>query len=180
MHAHGRANLSWTTFYLACLENKEEVQRLDVKPRFHIVCTVARPCLSVPDLCYLNHHGKLYQIPFARSRAEMDIQIDMAFARRPTELFKKPAVVKVIVAGFDKPANASIFTLRFPRIQKIHEDRSFQDGISLIEYQRLAEQSRGSTGDDDRDLEPEGQRNVYKFEHALACVSCSAKREKSL
>jgi DNA ligase 4 len=59
-------NLSWTTFYLACLVNKDQVRRFDVKPRFRVVSTVGRPCLSVEDLRQLNDHGKFHLVPFAR------------------------------------------------------------------------------------------------------------------
>jgi len=34
-------------------------------------------------------------------------------------------------AGFDKPANARYFALRFPRMLKIHGDRSLKDTISF-------------------------------------------------
>src|SRR2546423_5571015 len=104
-------NLSWTTFYLACLENKDEVRRFDAKPRFRVVGSVGQPCLSVQDIRHLNDHGKLQQVPFARRRAEMDVWIDFPRPDQPTELFKKPMVVEVIGAGFDKPANVNFFTL---------------------------------------------------------------------
>ena len=79
----------------------------------------------------------------------MDVWIDFPRPDQPTELFKKPMVVEVIGAGFDKPANANFFTLRFPRIQKVHGDRPFRDALSLSEYQRLAKESRASTEDED-------------------------------
>jgi hypothetical protein len=47
----------------------------------------------------------------------------------------------------------TIFTLRFPRIQKVHEDRSFRDALSHVEYQRLVKQSMGLTENNDGDLE---------------------------
>lgn len=143
--------LSWTTSYLACLENKDHVRRFDVKPRFRIVGSVNRPCLSLHDLRQLNNCGERHQIPFARQGADMDVQIDFTRPDQPTKLFKRPIVVEVIGAGFDKPADTRFFNLRFPRIQKVHGDRPFQDALSFAEYQRLAEESRASTEDEDED-----------------------------
>ena len=74
---------------------------------------MAQPCLSVQDVLYLNQLGRLQQVPFARNRVEMDLQIETNISK-PTEPFKKPMVVEVIGAGFDKPPHAAFFTLRFP------------------------------------------------------------------
>jgi DNA ligase-4 len=40
-------------------------------------------------------------------------------------------------AGFGKPTNSRLFSLPFPRVQKIHEDRSFKDTVSLEEPQEM-------------------------------------------
>ncbi|KAH8800851.1 hypothetical protein F5884DRAFT_809063 [Xylogone sp. PMI_703] len=42
--------------------------------------------------------------------------------------------------GFDKPSNSRYFALRFPRLLKIHGDRSFKDTTSLEELQKMAKQ----------------------------------------
>jgi hypothetical protein len=70
----------------------------------------------------------------------MDVQIETNIPN-PTELFKKSMVVEAIGAGFDKPPDAA-FTLRFPRILKIHRDQSDRDALSFVEYQHLADESR--------------------------------------
>jgi hypothetical protein len=64
--------------------------------------------------------------------------IDQKDQFQPTELFKRLFVVKVISAGFDKPANVSYFTLRFPRVQKVHLDRAIEDTVSFRELQEMA------------------------------------------
>jgi DNA ligase 4 len=46
--------LSWTSFYLGCLENKEEVCRFDAKPKFRVVHTIGRHSISKKDILYLN------------------------------------------------------------------------------------------------------------------------------
>jgi hypothetical protein len=49
-------------------------------------------CLSYPQL---DDYGKLYQVPFVRRRAGMDVQIDFVRPNQLTELFKKPMIVEV-------------------------------------------------------------------------------------
>ncbi|MCJ1472596.1 hypothetical protein MMC13_001245 [Lambiella insularis] len=51
-------------------------------------------------------------------------------------------------AGFDKPADVRYFTLRFPRLQKIHGDRTFRETISFDEVQELARRSRKTLVED--------------------------------
>lgn len=77
----------------------------------------------------------------------MDVQIE-ATLRQPTELFKKPVMVEVLGAGFDKPSGCAFFTLRFPRVVKIHQDRSYPDALGFTEYQQLADESRRITEGD--------------------------------
>src|SRR5271156_682413 len=48
-----------------------------------------------PSYPHLNDYGKLYQVPFVRRRAEMDVQIDFVRPNQLTELFKKPMIVEV-------------------------------------------------------------------------------------
>jgi hypothetical protein len=55
-------------------------------------------------------------------------------------------VVEVIGAGFDQPSDEDFFSLRFPHITKIHEDRLAQD---TVEYQCLAHESIKNMGERD-------------------------------
>ncbi|KAK5216010.1 hypothetical protein LTR72_010984 [Exophiala xenobiotica] len=137
----GNIDLSWTTFYLACPTKKAVGFSPEIKPTFRVVGTVSRPCLAVADLRYLNEYGKLCQVPFAQSVSGIHIEISPKSFQLPTELFTKPVVVEVVGAGFDRPPNERFFTLRFPRIQKIHHDRTYADSLDFDEYQRLAKQS---------------------------------------
>ncbi|KAK5356244.1 hypothetical protein LTS03_011709, partial [Exophiala xenobiotica] len=134
-------DLSWTTFYLACPTKKDVGFSSEIKPTFRVVGTVSRPCLAVADLRYLNEYGKLCQVPFAQSVSGIHIEISPKAFQLPTVLFTKPAVVEVVGAGFDRPPNERFFTLRFPRIQKIHHNRTYADSLDFDEYQRLAKQS---------------------------------------
>ena len=51
---HRMGNLSWNTFYLAFVDDKDQVLRMNAKPIFRVVGTVARHCLSIFDLGHLN------------------------------------------------------------------------------------------------------------------------------
>ncbi|KAK5043615.1 hypothetical protein LTR84_011375 [Exophiala bonariae] len=139
--AQNEKGIWWTTFYLACLSNKEAMLRSEAKPVFQIVTSVTRPCLSMADVRYLNRYGVFHQVPFAESISQMEVQIDFVAPSRPSELFVEPAVVEVVGAGFDRPADQRFLTLRFPRIVKIHQDRTFSDSLDFTEYQQLAQES---------------------------------------
>jgi ATP-dependent DNA ligase len=130
--------LSWTSFYAACLENKDQVRRFDTKPIFRIVARIDQHGVSKSIIRHLNQHGNFCRVPFAHFRNEMEVIIDQKQLRKPTELFKKPFVVELMGAGFDRPADTNYWTLRFPRIQKVHEDRTSKDVVSFVELQELA------------------------------------------
>ena len=93
---------------------------------FRVVVTMGRNSISNDDILYLNRHGYFVRVPFALSRAELEVKLDQKQMLRPTELFSNLFVVEVMGAEFDKPADVRYFTLRFPRLQKIHEDRTFK------------------------------------------------------
>jgi DNA ligase 4 len=69
--------------------------------------------------------------------------------------------VELVGAGFDKLANARYFTLRFPRVLKIHQDRTFKDTVSFDELQELARQSMEVPGDS------KGGEEIYWFEKLI-------------
>jgi DNA ligase 4 len=130
--------LSWTSFYAACLENKDQVRRFDTKPIFRIVARIDRHGASKRIIRHLNQHGSFSRAPFARFRNEMEVVFDQKQLHKPIELFKKPFVVELIGAGFNRPADVNYWTLRFPRIQKIHDDRTWKDVVSFVELQESA------------------------------------------
>jgi hypothetical protein len=71
----------------------------------------------------------------------MDVTMDQPQLRQPTELFKSSMVVEVIGTGFGKPADVGCFTLRFPRIQKVHDDRTDKEILEFDELQEMARES---------------------------------------
>ncbi|ERF76029.1 hypothetical protein EPUS_01362 [Endocarpon pusillum Z07020] len=70
----------------------------------------------------------------------MEVVIDQKHLRKQKELFKKPFIVEIMGAGFDRPADTDYWTWRFPRMQKVHEDRTSKDVVSFDELQELANQ----------------------------------------
>ncbi|KAK5203046.1 hypothetical protein LTR41_011233 [Exophiala xenobiotica] len=119
----GDNGLSWTTFYLGCLTNKDAAMHSEGKPIFQIVGTVSRQCLGIVDLRYLNDYGRLCQVPFEQ---------------------RVPGCGSWILP----PAQERFLTLRFPRILKVHRDRTYTDTIDFAEYQLRAEQSTVSVKED--------------------------------
>lgn len=94
------------------------------------------------------------EVPFALSTPGLDVRLDQGQPFPPADLFKHPFVVEVMGAGFDKPANTRYSTLRFPRVQKVHQGRTFKDTVSFDELQELARRSievpHGSESEEDR------------------------------
>ncbi|ERF70354.1 hypothetical protein EPUS_07619 [Endocarpon pusillum Z07020] len=142
--------LSWTVFYLACLENREEMRRFSARPKFRIVGVVsaAKKTLSPDRTRLFNRLGQFERIPYASVRVEMEVIMDQKLDP-PTELFKNPFVVEVVGGGFEKPANVSFHSLRFPRVTKVHEDRSCHDVMSFDELQELAEKAQAMATNED-------------------------------
>ncbi|KAH8800812.1 hypothetical protein F5884DRAFT_890523 [Xylogone sp. PMI_703] len=136
--ALGIGKLWWTSFYIGCLENKNDVCRFDAKPRFYIIDMIDLHSISKDNIRYLNRHGYFERVPFAHSIPEFDVGFDRQL--QPAELFKRPFSAELMGAGFDKPSNSRYFTLRFPRMLKIHGDRSFKDTTSLEELQKMTKQ----------------------------------------
>lgn len=133
--------LSWTHFFIGCLDNKEDVVRLGASPRFRIVDMIGTHSLSVNDLHVLNQWGKFVACDVDSNTAFECYSIHNSLPNMDIA-FKTPFVVELLGSGFDKPSNAQYYTLRFPRVLKIHCDRSFEDAISFIELQELAQKAR--------------------------------------
>ena len=114
------------------------MRRFNAKPRLRTIDKVDRHSISKENITYLNRHGYSNRTPFANSIQEFDVLVEPARRLHPLELFMCPFIVEVVGAGFDKPTNARYYTLRFPRLLKIHEDRSIKDAIGFEELQELA------------------------------------------
>jgi DNA ligase-4 len=84
------------------LENKDEICRFDAKLKFRIIDMADRYGISKENMLYLNRHGYFERVRFAKSIIEFDIRFDHGRQLQPAELFKRPFVVELMGAGFDR------------------------------------------------------------------------------
>jgi DNA ligase-4 len=157
--------LRWTHLLVGCLLNKEEIELSQAVPRFKVIDMVNHHCMHRDILQYFNQIGEFYASD-PEGFEGFDVEYGHANLRRATSLFMKPFVVEMMGSGFEKPSNARYFTLRFPRILKIHNDRTFREAASYRELQLLAEDAR-SIPDDDLSQEREEWRKRLKVGNGL-------------
>ena len=144
----GGLKLNWTHFHVGCLTNKDEVTHHGAKPKF-VVVDALNLCIKPEDLKTLNHLGQFRAVRMG-SRAEaaahgMKLEPgvpDMAVA------FRDPFVFEVMGAGFDKQGNRTTFSLRFPRVIKIHWDRDWKEAVTIDELQDMASAAKLVPSDD--------------------------------
>lgn len=139
--------LLWTHFYIGCLVNKEAVTQSKAKPKFRVVDVIDRNCMSVRNMQYLNQMGE-FSARSPDSNHAFDVECDQANIAPMGTMFKTPFVVEMLGCGFEKPSGARFFTLRFPRIVKIHSDRTFEDAASFSDLQILAEKARSLSAEE--------------------------------
>ncbi|KAJ5626593.1 hypothetical protein N7528_004020 [Penicillium herquei] len=133
--------IKWTHFLVACLMNKEDVLKSGSLPSFRVIDVVNRHCMHRSLIEHLNQFGEF----FARDPDAFDdfsVEYGNRALKRASKIFKKPFVVEMMGSGFEKPSGARYFTLRFPRVLKIHTDRGMTDAASFRELQVLAEEAR--------------------------------------
>lgn len=144
----GGLNLNWTHFHIGCLINKEEVMQHDAGPKFAVIDAL-NLCIKPEDIKTLNQLGQFRAVDIG-SRAEaaaygMNLEQgvpDMSVA------FKEPFVFEVMGAGFDKQPNRTTFSLRFPRVLKIHWDRDWKEAVTTEELQEMASAAKLVPSDD--------------------------------
>ncbi|KIW68284.1 hypothetical protein PV04_04241 [Phialophora macrospora] len=165
-------SLRWTTVHLACLKNKEDVVRYGARPLYLILAEVSRPCIPEDMLFDLNRRGLGRWVPFTYESERLDVEIGRSKLRNnpPTELFGEPFVVEAVGAGFNKPGDASYYTLRFPRIDKMHFDRGVTDTHSFDELQELARKS----------LEPPSAEEQEEMEWCERLIQAEPKKNQHL
>ncbi|KAI3225543.1 hypothetical protein DTO012A9_8740 [Penicillium roqueforti] len=139
--------LKWTHFFVGCLLNPDRVKEGDASPHFQIVDVINRHNMSIQTMQTLNQIGEFY----AREPETFEgFHIDYGHEALPTatKLFKYPFIVEMLGSGFEKPSGARYSTLRFPRILKIHSDRTLAECISFYELQLSAEHARAVPADE--------------------------------
>lgn len=142
-------NLRWTHFYIGCLRNKSDVLQMNAKPRFTIIDRVYQ-CMTPDDLISVDRLGQFRAIEIASAEArdafELDFQPGMS---EMSVVFKEPFVFELLGSGFDRLPNQRLFTLRFPRVVKVHWDRDWKDAVGLEELQQLAAEARTASVEHD-------------------------------
>lgn len=144
--------LLWTHFFIGCLLNKDAVSQQRATPRFRVVDVIDHHCMSLRNMQILNQFGEFIACDPAYNP---DFKFEYERANLPTMgvIFKAPLVVEMLGSGFEKPSGARYFALRFPRILKVHWDRTFEDATSFQELQQVAEKARSVTAEDDSSQE---------------------------
>ncbi|KAI9933091.1 hypothetical protein MW887_007562 [Aspergillus wentii] len=139
--------LLWTHFFIGCLDNKQAVCQFNATPKFRVVDVIDRNCMSERNMQILNQFGE-FRACGPESGHGFCVEYGQSTIPHADVIFKTPFVVEMLGSGFEKRSGSRIYTLRFPRIQKIHWDRTFEDAVSLSELQLLAESARSVPGED--------------------------------
>ncbi|KAL1959940.1 hypothetical protein VTO42DRAFT_608 [Malbranchea cinnamomea] len=164
--------LFWTSFFIGCLDRPHFSG--SSKPVFRVVDVLNRLSMTVEHLQFLNQHGQFYMTEFCPDNIPFIVKVDQVQLPSIEVIFKKPFVVDLVGFGFERPPNVRYFTLRFPRIVKIHSDRTFRDATSFEHLQRLAETARSVPADELSQemtmwaarLDPTRQMSDYIVDHS--------------
>lgn len=132
----------YTSFAIGCLDNKEEVLRFSTLPIFRFLGMIGRPCISPENIVQLTSLGQYTEESLSTPHTPTAFRLtDPRSTSSITAAFTKPFIVEVLGAGFEKPPNTDYYMLRFPRIIKIHHDRSYEDVVSFSALQSMAKES---------------------------------------
>jgi len=144
-------NLRWTHFYIGCLRNKSSVLQSGAKPDFFVFDEIS-DCIGRSDLKTLNELGRIREMTPGSHEALDLFNIEHASGLSTMNtVFRCPFVFDVAGSGFDRSPNRDIFTLRFPRVMKVHWDRDWKDAVGLDELQQLATAARTTCSDETSD-----------------------------
>lgn len=141
-------NIRWTHFHIGCLRNKAAVLHAGEKPRFFVFDHI-KDCIKREDMKTLTENGCLRAMgtEFPETWELFDIELAQGLPSMSV-VFRQPFVFDVAGSGFDKSPNRDIFTLRFPRLMKLHLDRDWREAVGLDELQHMATEARTvPTGD---------------------------------
>ncbi|KAI5289873.1 hypothetical protein KEM54_003005 [Ascosphaera aggregata] len=128
-------NLRWTTFLVGCLECIQN----DSRPVFRIVSSLDHHNLPADVLRTLNTQGQFIACNADRNELPFLLRYDQHCIKKADVIFRHAFVVEMYGAGFEKPHSVKYWTLRFPRVTKIHKDRDWRDALSFSELQKLAQ-----------------------------------------
>ena len=138
------SKLHWTHFYVGCPVGVEGVAQSNAKAEFRVIDVIGRHSMNSQTMQYLNQMGEFCA---CSPDADDDIfRVKYGHVNIPhmDVVFKTPFIVELLGSGFEKPSGAGYYTLRFPRILKIHSDRSLEDAVSFPHLQELADKARSA------------------------------------
>lgn len=145
-------NIRWTHFYIGCLRNKSSVLQSGAKPDFFVFDEIS-DCIQRSDMKTLNDLGRIREITPDSDEALGLFNIEHASGlSRMNTVFRCPFLFDIAGSGFDKSPNRNIFTLRFPRVMKVHWDRDWKEAVGLDELQEMATEARTTLSDETSDL----------------------------
>lgn len=144
----GNPSFKFTHFHLGCLKNKRDVIGKGAKPVVTIFAALNQS-IKPHDVKTLNQVGQFRVLMPGTKEAEEQCVLDIQRGVPPMSvIFKKPFVFEVLGSGFDKAPDQGFFTLRFPRVLKVHWDRYWKETVGFDELQQMADEAKkASSGD---------------------------------
>ncbi|EFR01275.1 ATP-dependent DNA ligase domain-containing protein [Nannizzia gypsea CBS 118893] len=128
--------LSWTSFFIGCLD--DVVGSLSPKPIFRVIDILNKQNINANLFQTLNQLGKFQACHADSDDVPFSLGIDQVRLPEIQTVFRVPFVVEMTGFGFDKPQGVRYYSLRFPRIVKIHSDREYEAAVSFRDLQELA------------------------------------------
>ncbi|KAI9149316.1 DNA ligase 4 [Paramyrothecium foliicola] len=153
--------LQWTHFFIACLNNKDEVRRWKSTPDFTVVNIVEVNESLLETLIRFGNPMPVSAVDNAVTRLHIAPGIPNGIPL--TVAFTNPLVFDMRCFSFDKAGNTGFWSLRFPIVTKIHFDRDYTDAITFAELQALAIEA--TTAPELEDSQ-ENLRWIAELEHA--------------
>ena len=99
-------------------------------------------CIAKDDVDTINDLGRFRELKPDSPELHAAFDIDFADMEpglpRINTFFRQPFVFEIAGSGFDKTPNREMFTLRFPRVTKVHWDKDWKDSVSFEELQEMA------------------------------------------
>ncbi|KAF1822582.1 DNA ligase/mRNA capping enzyme, partial [Dissoconium aciculare CBS 342.82] len=137
-------DLTYTTFHLGCLVNKSDVRRFQARPKYQRMGSISCDGHCVPQdvLETCNTLGRFSAAPFNLDDPERSFDLTSPHTNPVMDVvFSTPFIFEVVGSKFAKPPGSNFFMLIFPRVTKLHRDRTILDCPSFQELQEQAETS---------------------------------------
>jgi DNA ligase-4 len=137
-------NLTYTTFHLGCLVNKSDVRRFEARPKYQRMGTIdcGGQCIPREVLEASNTLGRCFASPFNPDDPHRSFDLTASSASPVMDVaFSTPLIFEVVGSKFAKASGSNFYMLIFPRVIKLHQDRTVMDCPS---FQELQEQAGGS------------------------------------